>query len=151
MNEQLEAWMTEQQFDETEKALFRKYYPLAWNKPTAHAEVPGTIITTVPHLFRHARAEEERIAAETRLDDARTRTQAREQRINAGEQSAEWVHWHAACQARKQRIADAKAAWRKAVADADMQRAQLNAIVSEARSNMVTAEAEPVPTRPTKR
>lgn len=148
----MEAWMDEQGFDEQEKVLFRKYYPIAWNKPTAHSEIPGTIITTIPHLFRHARTEEQLLASEVRLDDARTRTQAREQRISYKEASinsaSAWKQWHIECQARKSRIAEAKKKWHDRITEGANKKREIDAWVAEARNQLYTAQAEPVPTKP---
>lgn len=150
-NAEIETWMDEQQFDEEHKALFRKYYPIAWNKPTQHSEVPGTHITTVPHLFRHARAEEELAASALRLKDTQSKLEARERRARTSEQSGEWATWHAECQARKQRIADAKIKWHARNQEVANKKRELDAWAQEAYTDLHKAQAEPVPLRPVKR
>lgn len=146
LSQEVEDYLTSMNVDDETRFMCRKYYPLAWNKPSTHLQ--GGIVQTWQALMMHARGEEEARVRNARLEERELRNARKKRQAKTAEQSAEWVQWHRDCTARKAWIEGKVAEWRRRVAERKASDAQWDAYVEQARLEMQAAKATAVPAQP---
>lgn len=143
---EMEQWLTANNVDDESRLMWRKYYPIAWNKPSPHVDSP--MIHTPHALMLHAHGEEAAAKSAVRMEELQTRVDGRKRRAAQSEQGEEWVKWHQLCRERKQRIADKKKAWHERISYVAEQKRQMSAWVDQARAELYAEQATPVPPAP---
>lgn len=148
LNDEMEAFLTEQNVNDETRYMWRKYYPIAWGKPSPH--VDAIMIMTGAALMMHARGEEAASAKQVRLDYMDSRTERRKARASREQFGAEWLAWQAQCAQRNAWIESLAAEWRKRVNARKAAMAEWDKHVSEARNAFNAGKATQAPPQPMK-
>ena len=147
LSDDLEQALTEGGANDETRYMARKYYPIAWGKVSPYS-THNHPISTWGGLWNHVREAEKNESKEVRIEDMRSRTEARKLRKQKSEQGAVWVAWTNNCTARNVWIEESNTEWRRRVAHAKAEKAKLDAFVEEARLEYQSRKAVPAPARP---
>lgn len=146
--QEVEDYLTSLKVDDLTRYMARKYYPIAWNKPSVHLD--GGIVSSSQGLMIHARGEEDLRVSESRVREREGRNTRRDQRIADKEFGARWIAWQEQCTQRNAWIEQANAEWRKRVGEMTKAMSQWKQYVEEARLEFQTRKLTPVPAQPSK-
>lgn len=146
--DEIEQWLEPQNLTAETIYMWRKYFPIAWGKPSPHLD--GGIVNSDVGLMVHAGGEEKARGSNAIIEEREGRNAKRKRQVANAEQSAEWVVWHRVCTERKAAIEAASAEWRKRVAQRNKWMAESSLYVEEARVALQNAKLVPVPLQPGK-